>query len=474
MGERLINDVLTFIKKCDDEFLNDVFLIENVYTAKKFITILKWVKKENESFIVNASIKKLEFIINQIDAMNYHMFNNESILNLVSLSVTDYIISLVREKHLMDPLLISRFVYIELSKVLYYDISYVKQKDYREKRLICDAAVDLKKEKIFSYVVCTQWLQLYTYILNFFDIQVTKRNIPGQDHVWGEIKLNDERIVIVDATDYIDSSIDLSNAKSVSPTVGFVVLPKEYSKVKLYDVFNDRNNIELAKKIKSYYELNRDLDMTLGYITKKGYKVEKIIEENEIFNYSSSIITNEEDMKKFMKHALDFFKSLKVPNNMDGYEIFAYNYKFIKKLPRNIRANISQQTIYVDSFSYKQSNMRKKFLHAPLDYLKYLESLVYSRYYKYLSEEENNKILEQMKNGDANGEQVRDLIAKYEMKIAEINRNLNLYYAINKLHFYEPITCDTIGIQLYEPMMGTKMFESNEELDEFKKTIIIR
>ena len=79
-----------------------------------------------------------------------------------------------------------------------------------------------------------------------------------------------------------------------------------------------------------------------------------------------------------------------------------------------------------------------------------------------------------MKNGSLNGEQIRDLIAKYELVIAEINRNINLYYAINKLHFFEPITSETLSIQLYEPMMGTKFFTNQDEYNEFKRTITLK
>lgn len=471
--EKLINDVLAFIKKCDDDFFDSVFLLENAEIAKKYLTSLENLQKINDSNIVRASKKKLDMIIKRINAMNYHICSEQAALSLVSLSVTDYIISLVMEKHLTEPLLIARFVYIELSKVLYYDVSYFKQNDPVKKKLICSTPVDPKKEKIFSYVVCTQWLQLYTYILDSFDIPVTKMTIPGQDHVWGQIALNDDYIIIVDATDYIVSSIDLSNAKSMSPTVGFAVLPKEYSGIRLHDVFNYQCNTELSKTIKSYYAYNRELDMTLGYITKKGYKVENIIRDNDIFNYPSSIITKEADLKYFAKLTADFFKNIKIPNNIDGYEIYAYYSQFLKRLPKNISANISQQTMYVDAFSYKQDRMSKKFLQVPLGYLKYLESLVYSTYYKYLSDEEKNIIFEQIKNGLINGKQVCDLIATYEMKIAEINRRLNLYYTINRLQFFDPITCDLLGIQLYEPMMGKQNFGSFEEYNDFKRKRIL-
>lgn len=474
MNENIISKALLFIQKCDSDFEKNLFLPENSSQAKEYLKLLKKIKKDNNSAILKATLSKLDFIIKQIDAVNYHTYSKESILNLVSLSVTDYIISLIKNKHLIDRLLISRYAYIELSKALYYDISYVKQMDQEAKKRICNAPVNVKKEKIFSYVTCNQWLELYKYILEQFGIEVIKRSREGQDHVWGEIKLDDEQIIIADATDYINSSIDLSNAKSNSPTVGFIVLPKEYANIRLYDVFTNSNNLELARNIMDCYQLNRELDRDLGYIKKKGYPVEQIIEENELFHYAANIITNSTDLKRYSQATLDFFRTLKIPNNIDGYEIYAYYYMFIRKLPLNIKGNISQQTMYVDAFSYNHRNTRKKFLHAPREYLRYLEDLIYSRYYKYLSDEENNSFLEHMKMGDLGEKQVLDMIVKNEMIIAEINRSLNLYYAINNLQIYEPMTANTLGIQLYEPMMGTKIFSTQEEFDDFKKTLLLK
>ncbi len=474
MNEEVVNKVLLFIQKCEKKFLDNIFLEEDSIEAQEYIHVLEQIKKENDSTMINATIKKLDLIIKQIHTVNYHNNHIENSLNLVSLSVTEFIISLVKEKHLVDPLLIARYAYIELAKVLYYNISYVKQTDSLIKNKICNATVNVEKEKIFSSVVCTQWLQLYTYILKQFGIDVIKRSIPGQDHVWGEIKLNEDHIIIVDATDYINSSIDLSNAKSMSPTVGFVVLPEKYSNLKLYDVFNNPYNKELAKKVSEYYKLNREIDITLHYITKKGYPVEKIIEENELFQYPNAVITNNKDNEYFFHKTLNFFQKLKIPNNMDGYEIFAYYYLFIKKLPLNIQAHIFLKTMYVDSFSYQQSKLRKTFLHAPKEYLKYLDGLIYSKYYKYLSEDESNTFFEQMKKGIVKQEQIRDLIAKHEMIIAQINRNMNFYYAINRLQFYEPQTCDTVKIQIYEPLIGTKVFHTQKEFDEFQKTIVLK
>lgn len=473
MSEELMNKVLLFIQKCQKNFMHNVFLEEDLIKAQEYFELLKQLKTEDNSTMLNVAIRKLDLIIQQINKVNYRNNYIENIVNSVSLSVTEYIINLIKEKHLTDPILISRYAYIELAKVLYYDISYVKQTNPTIKSKICNAKVNVKKEKMFSSVVCTQWLQLYTYILKQFGIDVIKRSIPDQDHVWGEIKLDDDHIIVVDATDYINSSIDLSNAKSLSPTIGFVILPVKYSNLKLYDILNNPYNKEMAQKVQEYYKLNREIDMTLGYITKKGYPIERIIKENELFQYTDATIRNSKDHTYFMNKTMEFFQKVKIPNNMDGYEIYAYYHKFIKQLPPLIRANITQKTIYVDFVSYQLSKLRKTFLHAPKEYLTYLDGLIYNKYYKYLSEADNNAFFEQIRQGVVTQEEVRDSIAKNEMLIAQINRSMNTYYAINKLQFYKPITCDTLGIQIYEPLIGTKRFDTQEAFEEFEKTIVL-
>ncbi len=75
---------------------------------------------------------------------------------------------------------------------------------------------------------------------------------------------------------------------------------------------------------------------------------------------------------------VNFFKKVKIPNNMDGYEIFAYYQRFAHALPRNVLDNIYQKTLYVESFKYKLRGIKNKFLHAPKEYLKYLQQLIYN------------------------------------------------------------------------------------------------
>ena len=81
----------------------------------------------------------------------------------------------------------------------------------------------------------------------------------GEYHTWGEIDLNNGEIVILDGTDYINSSIDLSNAKSTSPTKGFIVLPNSYSGLKFQDLYNKENYKNILAEISKYYDINREL-----------------------------------------------------------------------------------------------------------------------------------------------------------------------------------------------------------------------
>ena len=105
MNEEVINEILTFIKKCDNDFTNNLFSKENYKLAKKYSSILKHEKQTFDSAIIDASIKKLDFISKQIYAHNYHSYNKEAVLNLVSLSVTDYIITLQRLKFVIQMLI---------------------------------------------------------------------------------------------------------------------------------------------------------------------------------------------------------------------------------------------------------------------------------------------------------------------------------------------------------------------------------
>ena len=288
MIEKGFYDLQNFINSCDFEIANGIFRKEHIKTARQYLKELDLLKEPYKNMLVTALEQKLKYFIDVIRANNLENKTNISKMDALNLiennNIADYVITMIKEKRLTDPLLIARFAYIELSKYLYYDISYTQIKDEERKNIIVNTLCDPEHTKIFSYVVCTQWLELYSYIMKHFGIRVIKTKRENEDHVWGEIELDSKNIIIVDATDYIGSSIDLSNAKSISPTKGFLVLPKKYSQMRLYELYNKHQYKNTLNNIKKYYELNKELDIMLGYICMDGYPIEQILKTNPIFS----------------------------------------------------------------------------------------------------------------------------------------------------------------------------------------------
>lgn len=464
MGEITIKEIIRFVNKWEEKFHNDICNYTDISIAKVYQKYLRKMPEQNAYY--KALMEKLDMIIMQTTTYHsdiYNLFNSTT-------SITEYIICLIREKHLVDPKLIARCAYNELSKYLYYDISVTKITDDATRRIMVNTPINPRTAKIFSYVVCSQWIQLYQFILLSFGIKIKKMNRPTENHVWGEVELDNGEIIIVDGTDYIESSIDLSNAKSVSPTKGFIILPKKYSGLKFQELYTKKEYRKVLEEIKKYYEQNRELDKTLGYIKDKKYPVEIMLEENDIFNRGNTIISNPKEASKLISQVQKFFANIDIPNNMDGYEAYAYYHMFITHLPQNIRGNISMRTLYVDTYLYKQTRLRRKYLKADEEYLKYLRELVYDRYYKYLNDNKNGDIFADLRTGKKSAEEVSEEILKQELKIADINKRLNPYYAINELTIFNPFSdSDDDFYQLYEPSVGKKKFNSRDKLDEYKK-----
>ena len=464
-----LKEMLNFIHSCDVSSNYEKDLLNQTSTAKNYLERLKVIDKNGYEKIIKDVENKLKLIISRNSENKAK--NSKVPINLVTDSLTDYIINKVKAKRLTDPKLIARYVYIELARNLYYDISYTKVSD-EQKQIIVNTPIDVKNAKLFSYVVCSQWSQLYSYILNYFGIENKIMQIPGQDHRWCEINLHNGEIIIADATDYIRNSIDFSNAKAISETTGFYILPQEYSGLKLGNVFSYYQKDDTAKKIIERKRDNEDLDISLGYIDAvEGYLVNRLLNSSELFNQKKRRFDDSKELFKFLESARRYLHKLDVPNNMDGYEIFAYYHKFIDQLPPQVSGNISIKTIYADLFSYKQNILKRKYFKAPSDYIKYLEELVYDRYYEYLNKNEKIAILEQIKKGLISSEKISSLVLAEEIKIAELNRRLNPYYAINEVAFYRGIIDDTKEdyYEYYEPNIGKQLIKSTTEAMVFRK-----
>lgn len=468
--ETELKEILDFIYSCNTNRNHENTLLNQTTIAEKYLTRLKEIDKHGYDKIIKDIENKLKFIISKNTEKKPK--DSKIPVNLVTDSLTDYIINKVKSKRLTEPKLIARYVYIELARNLYYDISYTKVSN-EQKQIIVNTPINVKNAKLFSYVVCSQWSELYSYILNYFGIENKIMQIPSQDHRWVEINLHNSEIIIADATDYIGKSIDFSNAKSNSETTGFYILPQKYSGLKLGDVFSDYRYNDIAKDILDHRRDNEDLDISLGYIDiPGGYLVNKLLDSNELFNQTDRKFDNPKELLIFLEESRKYLHKLEVPNNMDGYEIFAYYHKFIKPLPLQVRGNIAMKTVYADLFSYKQNILKRKYFKAPSDYIKYLEELVYDRYYEYLNKNEKIAILEQIKKGLISSEEISNLVLAEEIKVAELNRRLNPYYAINEVVFYRGIIDDAKEdyYEYYEPNIGKQLIKSTKEAIAFKKS----
>lgn len=466
-----LKEMLDFIYSCNTSSNYENALLNQSAIAENYLTRLKEIDKHGYDKIIKDIENKLKFIISKNTERKPK--DSKVSINLITDSLTDYIINKVKAKRLTEPKLIARYIYIELARNLYYDISYTKVTN-EQKQIIVNTPIDVKNAKLFSYVVCSQWSELYSYILNYFGIENKIMQIPNQDHRWVEINLHNGEIIIADATDYIGNSIDFSNAKSMSETTGFYILPQKYSGIKLGDIFSDYQNIEMAKEILARRKDNEDLDISLGYINVPGgYLVNKLLKSNELFNQKNRKFDDPKELLKYLEATRKFLHNLKTPNNMDGYEIYAYYHKFIKPLPLQVRGNIAMKTVYADLFSYKQKTLKRKYFQAPSDYIKYLEELVYDRYYEYLNKSEQNNVLEQIKQGLINSEEISNLVLQEEIKVAELNRRLNPYYAINELIYYRSIIDPNLEdyYEYYEPGIGKRLIKSTQDALNFKKQL---
>lgn len=467
-----LKEMLDFIYSCDKRINKNNVLLNKAIIAEEYLRKLKTLNNTGYNKIIVDIENKLKLIIKENSSQKAKNRQNKIPQDLLTNNLTDYIINKIKLNKLTDPKLISRYAYIELARNLYYDISYTKV-PYEQQQIIVNTPIDVKNTKLFSYVVCSQWAKLYSYILNYFGIDNKIMELPNQDHRWVEINLHNGEIIIADATDYIGSSIDFSNAKSMSATTGFYILPDTYRGMKLGTIFSDYSYNEIAKNILDHGRDNVDLDITLGYIdTPNGYLVNKLLNSSELFNQSNRKFDNQKELLKFLEETRKYIHNLPVPNNMDGYEIYAYYHKFIKNLPFQVRGNIAMKTVYADLFPYKQNALKRKYIKAPSDYIKYLEDLVYDRYYEYLNKNEKIAILEQIKQGLISSEEISNIILAEEIKIAELNRRLNPYYAINELTFYRSIVDDTKEdyYEYYEPGIGKQLIKSTSEARNFKKT----
>ncbi len=79
---------------------------------------------------------------------------------------------------------------------------------------------------------------------------------------------------------------------------------------------------------------------------------------------------------------------------------------------------------------------------------------------KYLSDNESNELFLNVQNGTISNEELIKVVLEQELKVAEINKRLNPYYAVNELIIYNPFRDENSDLyQLYEPAVGKNILK---------------
>lgn len=148
-----LKKMLDFIYACNVDSNHGNDLSNQTLMAENYLKRLKTIDKDGFDKIIRDIENKLKLIISRNTEKNPK--DSKIPMDLVTDSLTDYVINKVKSKRLTDPKLIARCVYIELARNLYYDISYTLVPP-EQKKIIVNTPIDVKNAKLFSYVVCSQ------------------------------------------------------------------------------------------------------------------------------------------------------------------------------------------------------------------------------------------------------------------------------------------------------------------------------
>lgn len=221
---------------------------------------------------------------------------------------------------LKDPVLIARKLYFELNKVLHYDIG-VRYSGTNKMQETLNNIVNFDNLNENNAVVCKGWSELYHDLLISAGFSPNDVNIVTTGkHWWIEIKNGSDNVIIADATEAINGSIDLAACKAGYSPNGFAIVNSSYSRNSLKKIYQYDRRIFLDNK-----KLMYDVDQKLGYVGANGYLLDEINTAQSLFsdNLFSNLLDNNA-ANVIRKTVFD----CSIPSNMDGYEIFAY-YKYI-------------------------------------------------------------------------------------------------------------------------------------------------
>ncbi len=278
----------------------------------------------------------------------------------------------------------SRKIYYELNKRVHYDTTFM---DDNEENLGIKATIynkNLNFQNLESNnVICKGWSQLYAELLIASGIEEKNVSIIGGDsvgsHKWVEVKVDENRVIVADATDAINKSNDLVNCKCGFATAGFV-----------YGYMNKLSHkrlVNLDNSVLAQYGTTwANVDKKIG--VKENEYFDKLLEKaNNVFKPS----TENTDTVDLIKD----FENTPIPEYMDGFEARVYfsNLKYILfNKQDNIKVSTATEYIKADDKTiplciitvskdngtdyivYDQKNGKKMFDNH-VDYENYIQSI---------------------------------------------------------------------------------------------------
>ncbi|HIS90080.1 MAG TPA: hypothetical protein IAC20_00270 [Candidatus Faecisoma merdavium] len=219
-----------------------------------------------------------------------------------------------------DKILKARKLYVELNKNVHYDQNWIKG-DQKTRQEILSKIVNFSNLPKGNSVICKGWSELYRDLLlkAGFDNSEIEIKTAGVHH-WVEIKCGDQ-IIVADATDAYNKSIDLAACKAGYQTSGFLMLDSIYSGKRLSEIYNDIEKGIINTDQKGWLF---NIDKMLGYANEGGYFADQIAKAKGLFenNFVKGYISNNIEVAQKTIFNID------IPDNIDGYEIFAF-YRYI-------------------------------------------------------------------------------------------------------------------------------------------------
>ena len=217
----------------------------------------------------------------------------------------------------------------------------------------------LLKEKITTFdnltngnVVCKGWSELYAEALVDAGVDPSRVKVvkaQNAKHWWVEIDMGDN-IIRADATDAFLGSTDLANCKFGDPTNGFLILNKKDAGLRINNEILS-NNPNLLKNSNDYF---REVDKSIDYINNNGYFTENVSKLKQTFENSNSPYNDLIKENDILKGNVSSYMNMDIPENMNGYDAFAYYRKFSSTLfgSKNSNALPSLKKININGKDY--------------------------------------------------------------------------------------------------------------------------